>query len=99
MKERKIAINPPRRRYSDQFDFASMGFFTLDRNGRIIKANSSGAKLLGVALDNLLKQQFSEFVAADFRKRFKAHCKQVLENQSRERENQCRYTSHLILLS
>jgi PAS domain S-box-containing protein len=77
-------MNPPRRRYTDQFKFASLGFFTLDRNGRIIKANSSGAKLLGVALDNLLKQQFSEFVAENFRKRFKAHCKQVLENQSRE---------------
>jgi PAS domain S-box-containing protein len=84
MKERKIAINPPRRRYTDQFDFASMGFFTLDRNGKIIKANSSGAKLLGVVLDNLLKQQFSEFVADDFRERFKVHCKQVIENQSRQ---------------
>lgn len=84
MKERKIEINRPQRRYTDQFEFATMGFFTLDRNGSIIKANSNGAKLLGVALDNLLKQQFSKFVADDFRERFNAHCKQVLENRSRE---------------
>jgi PAS domain S-box-containing protein len=84
MKERKIAINPPRRRYTDQFEFASMGFFTLDRNGRIIKTNSNSAKPLGVALDNLLKQQFSKFVAEDSRERFDAHCKQVFEDQSRE---------------
>jgi PAS domain S-box-containing protein len=84
MKERKIEINRPRRRYTDQFDFASMGFFTLDRNGSVIQANSSGAKLLGVALDNLLKQQFSEFVAENFQERFNVHCKQVLENQIRQ---------------
>jgi PAS domain S-box-containing protein len=84
MKEQKSAINPPRRRYTDQFEFAPMGFFTLDHSGRIVKTDSGGARLLGVALDNLLKQQFSEFVAEDFRERFNAHCKQVLENQSRE---------------
>jgi len=84
MSETKVEIERPRRRYTDQFEFASMGFFTLDRNGRIIKTNSNGAKLLGVALANLLKQQFSKFVADDFRKRFSAHCKQVLENRSRE---------------
>ncbi|MGD9304007.1 MAG: PAS domain S-box protein [Desulfobacterales bacterium] len=84
MSETKVETECPRRRYTDQFEFASMGFFTLDRNGRIIKANSSGVKLLGVELDNLLKQPFSKFVADDFQERFDAHCKQVLENQSRE---------------
>ncbi len=84
MSDRKLKIKRPRRRYTDQFDIDSIGFFTLDRNGRIIKATSSGAKLLGVKLDNLLNQPFSDFIAADFQEPFNVHCKQVFEHQIRQ---------------
>jgi PAS domain S-box-containing protein len=84
MTVRKIATKNPRRRFSDQFDFAATGFFTLDRTGNIINTTPTGAKLLGVELGELLNQRFSDFIASDFQERFKVHCKQVFENQSRQ---------------
>jgi PAS domain S-box-containing protein len=78
-----IETKSPRRRYTDQFEYASMGFFTIDHSGKIIKATASGARLLGMELNALLNQPFQDFIAEDFLKRFNVHCKQVLENNIR----------------
>ena len=71
-----------RRRYSDRFDFANPGYFTLDHNGKIINGTSRGARILGYELDEVLNRPFRDFVVADFQKRFDTHCKQVLESQT-----------------
>ena len=71
-----------RRRYSDRFDFANTGYFTLDHNGKIINGTSRGARILGGELDEILNRPFRDFVVADFQKRFDTHCKQVLESQT-----------------
>ena len=36
-----------RRRYSDHFEFAPVGYFTFDRSGVVIDVNPKGALLLG----------------------------------------------------
>jgi len=77
-----IEMKNQRRRYSDQFDFASTGYFTVDRSGKIIKGTSRGARLLGGALDEILNRHFRDFVADDFQDRFNIHCKQVLDSQA-----------------
>jgi len=84
MASRKIETTTLQRRFTDQFDFSATGFFTLDSDGKIVKATPTGARLLGVHLDELLNQPFSDFIAADFQQRFRVHCKQVLENQTRQ---------------
>lgn len=71
-----------RRRYSDRFDFASTGYFTLDHNGKIINGTSRGARILGGELDEILNRPFRDFVVADFQKRFDTHCIQVLESRT-----------------
>lgn len=52
-------------KYSDLYDFAPIGYFTLDREGVIGAANITGAKLLGIGRSRLVGRRFGLFVAAE----------------------------------
>jgi len=62
-----------RRRYSDYFDFAPVGFFNFDWSGVILNVNPTGALLLGTDQDSLLGQSFSTFISPDFQDVFELH--------------------------
>ena len=51
------------RQYTDLYDFAPVGYFTLARDGTILQVNLAGANLLGVERGTLIKQRFGVFVA------------------------------------
>src|SRR5260370_29865190 len=59
------------------YDFAPAGYFTLDRNGSILEANLTGARLLGVERSALLQQRFSHYVAREDRDRFNLYYGQL----------------------
>ena len=50
-------------KYSDQYDFAPIGLFTIDMQGLIQEVNLLGASLLGVKRRNLMNRPFQQFVA------------------------------------
>jgi len=50
-------------RYTDLYDFAPVGYFTLARNSTIVQANQTGASQLGRELTQLPGTRFSLFVA------------------------------------
>lgn len=52
-------------RYTDLYDFAPVGYFTLDRDGIIVSANLKGASLLGVQRDRLRGRRFALHVSGD----------------------------------
>jgi PAS domain S-box-containing protein len=64
--EREAALD----QYTDLYDFAPTGYFTLARDGAILGTNLTGAKLLGVERSKLLKKRFGLFVADEFRVAF-----------------------------
>ena len=66
-----------RRRYSDFFQFAPVGYFTFDRDGVILKANPTGALLLGIDHDRLLNKPFSQFISPESEKVFALHSRQI----------------------
>jgi PAS domain S-box-containing protein len=57
-------------KYADLYDFAPVGYFTLDRNGIIGTVNLSGSNLLGIERSLLVGRRFGPFVAAETRPRF-----------------------------
>jgi PAS domain S-box-containing protein len=57
-------------RYSELYDLAPVGYFTLDRDGTIRQANLTGPGQLGVARSELLGRRFGMFVAAADRSTF-----------------------------
>jgi two-component system cell cycle sensor histidine kinase/response regulator CckA len=70
--------------YTDLYDFAPSGYFTLDRDGTIQKANLTGSELLGVDRSRLVKRRFERFVAENSRSVFRAFADKVFASQSRE---------------
>jgi hypothetical protein len=54
-----------RKRYVDLYDFAPVGYITLDEQGRIVEANLTGAMLLGVSREYLLKKLLTQFVVPE----------------------------------
>ena len=72
------------RQYTDLYDFAPVGYFTLDRDGAIRGANLTGARLLGVDRSGLMNRGFGLFVSADSRPAFNAFLKKVFESQAKE---------------
>jgi diguanylate cyclase (GGDEF)-like protein/PAS domain S-box-containing protein len=64
-------------RFTDFYDFAPVGYFTLDRRGVIVQTNPAGARLLGTERARLHNQRLSSFVASADRVAFEGYLQQV----------------------
>jgi PAS domain S-box-containing protein len=51
--------------YRDLYDFAPVGYLTLNREGRVLQVNLTCERLLNQTRHALLRQSFSDFVARD----------------------------------
>ena len=71
-------------KYGDLFDFAPIGYFLWDAEGRILEINLAGAALLGLDRNAMIQKQFGQFVAMDNRPAFVDFCKRVLTTDTRE---------------
>ena len=60
-------IEESRDRYQDLYDFAPIGYLTLDRSATIVEANLTVSNLLGVTRKELLKRRFANFVSPESR--------------------------------
>ena len=72
------------KRYSDLYDFAPMGYLTLDNDGAIQKVNLTGARLLGMERSRLVGVRFGRFVAPEGLPTFNALIEQVSQSQARQ---------------
>jgi diguanylate cyclase (GGDEF)-like protein/PAS domain S-box-containing protein len=72
------------RQYTDLYDFAPVGYFTLARDGAICQANLAGAHLLGVERGKLIKRRFGVFVSVESRPDFSAFLEKVFTSGSKE---------------
>ena len=70
--------------YTDLYDFAPVGYFTLAATGVIIQANLTGAKLVGIERSRLLGQSFGLYMVMEFRPAFNAFLKQVFVGQTKQ---------------
>ena len=59
-----------RRKYSDLYDFAPIGYCTLDEDGTVSEANLTAARLLGEERARLVQTRFYHFVVEEEREQF-----------------------------
>lgn len=70
-------------KYTDLYDFAPVGYFSLDAHGEIVEANLPGSALLGVARSQLLHRCFHSFTTPESRPLFLSFLKKVFESSGR----------------
>jgi PAS domain S-box-containing protein len=74
-------------KYTDLYDFAPLGYFTLSQAGEILEANLAAASHFGLARSALITQPFRFFVSPASRPVFDAFLKRVFEGGIREECN------------
>jgi len=72
------------RQYTDLYDFAPVGYFTLTNDGKIVEINLAGATLLGVDRDRLINRRLGLFVAVESRPLFNIFLAKLLSNEGKE---------------
>jgi PAS domain S-box-containing protein len=75
----QIELEDSRRDYLELYDFAPVGYFTLDENGIIKIVNLTGSDFLGKPRKFLIHTAFILYVVQDFRKTLHTHFHQVMK--------------------
>jgi PAS domain S-box-containing protein len=68
----------------DLYDFAPVGYFTLDREGLIRQVNLTGAGLLGMERARLVGTRFGLFVSTQTRAEFNSFLQRAFETRTKE---------------
>ena len=71
-------------RYTDLYDFAPVGYFTLDNSGVIGAVNLAGANLLGLDRSQVLGRSFESFTVPNARPFFTAFLRTVIAQKEKE---------------
>ncbi|MHB8766383.1 MAG: hybrid sensor histidine kinase/response regulator, partial [Deferrisomatales bacterium] len=81
----QVELAAARDRYADLYDFAPVGYFTLDREGIIREANLTGAALLGAERAHLVGRPFSAHVdrSPDDQRALRRSREEVLDGEGR----------------
>jgi PAS domain S-box-containing protein len=70
--------------YTDLYDFAPSGYFTLAATGTILQANLTGATLVGIERSRLVGQSFGRLVSAELRPAFSTFLEQVFAGEAKQ---------------
>ena len=71
-------------KYTDLYDFAPVGYFTLNPGGLILQVNLTGVRMFGLERSRLINQHFGRFVKADSRPVFTSFLLKAFESRSQE---------------
>ncbi len=84
LRRAQAALEESRDRYVDLYEFAPVGYFTLNGTGLIEEVNLAGAGMLGVDRKRLRHQRFSRYVVPDERDHWHRQILQVLLHQDKQ---------------
>lgn len=85
LREAQIKLQEAHDRYLDLYDFAPVGYFTLDRTNLIQEVNLTGVTLLGVERTYLLNRPFTQFVSRETQDIYYFHRQRLFETRLPQR--------------
>jgi PAS domain S-box-containing protein len=84
LRQMQLELQQARDRYADLYDFAPVGFLSLNTRGQILEANFPVCQLLGVDRKALLRQKFEKFVMATDQPILRQHLHHVEKGRTKE---------------
>ena len=84
LRQTTIELEGTRNRFSDLYDFAPVGYLTLDDHNIIREANLTAAAMLGVDRAQLIKTRLSRFIVPADQDAFYLFHKNLVEKQTRQ---------------
>ena len=84
LRETQIKLEDSRLKYFDLYNFAPVGYLTLDERGLILDVNLACVSLLKVEKLNLLNSAFIRFIDPDYRNKFHHHIKKARKTGNKE---------------
>ena len=79
LRKTQIEIEESHQKYTDLYDYAPVGYFTVDENGLIIGANLKCATMLGVERSFLIKKSLSLFITREDQDKYYLYRHHVFE--------------------
>ena len=76
-------LEESRNRYADLYDFAPVGYLTLNGKGCVTEINLTGARMLGTERSHIISQPMTRWLAPEYRQLFLNHLKAVLDERSK----------------
>lgn len=67
--------------YTDLYDFAPVGYITLDQSGLILNVNLTGSRMLGMERSRIVNQHLNNFILAPYRSVFSSFLEKVFLNR------------------
>ncbi|CAB1078803.1 hypothetical protein D1AOALGA4SA_6530 [Olavius algarvensis Delta 1 endosymbiont] len=84
LRRAQLELSEARDRYVDLYDFAPIGYFTINKTGLIKQVNLTGAKMLGLERGRLISQPFSAFVTGDSQDNYYLYRRKLYETGTRQ---------------
>ncbi len=80
LKRMQMELAASQEEYQDLYEFAPIGYLTLEGSGKILKANLAAAALLGTERAHLANNLFQAYLAEGSVSEFKAFCSRVMNS-------------------
>ncbi len=77
-------LETSRSRYADLYDFAPVGYLTMNRQGLIVDLNLTAAKQLGIERGQLINKPFLYFVLQPDKKEFLSRLNSIFDKRERQ---------------
>jgi PAS domain S-box-containing protein len=84
LRRTQVELEESRSKYVDLYDFAPVGYVTVNKNLLVIEANLFCAELLGIERSKLMKKGLSGYIAEDYRHRYYSLVRQSFETKERQ---------------
>ncbi|MFU8794490.1 MAG: PAS domain S-box protein, partial [Dethiobacteria bacterium] len=71
-------------RYTDLYDFAPVGYFSLNQKGVILNVNLTGTRMLGIERSLIHNQYLDQYIDAEYRNEFLSFVEKVFLDHNQE---------------
>ncbi|TDE64596.1 MAG: PAS domain S-box protein [Candidatus Scalindua sp. AMX11] len=80
----QVQIEKSQQKYAKLYDFAPLGYFTINEKGLILEVNQTGAAMLGLERNILIQKPLSNFISRNNQDIYYLHRMQAFETKKRE---------------